>query len=387
MNLNTTEFIRENKNWRELLTQAPYYLSIDEDDDYALLKYNQIESDFNEPICKECRGLIISTKAKTAAALSFYKFFNVQESFADRIYWKDCKVQEKVDGSKMLMWYDNINGKWRLSTSGTLDAYKAEVSGFNISFGDLFDKALNQMKINSDDFFKALDNKYCYTFELVSPESRVVVPYKKCKIYLIGLRRLDDFMEESPDIASDLIALGIPRPKEYPLHNLQECLSKAENMGYDEEGFVVVDKYWKRVKIKSPAYVAAHYLKGNGVNSKYKFMQIIERGEQDEFLSYFPEYKEYIDEVDERMADLFARIEFAIFELIDMESDEEVDRKKQAEFINSKYKDISGFLFKYLDIDLTKLFIASQWSQLSKDKKMSLLGYKYNKEDESTSAN
>ena len=97
--LQTISFIKNNENWRELLSQAPYCLSIKEDENYALLKYSQLESDFHEPIVKECRGLIIDKNTIEPAALSFYKFFNVQEPLADRIYWKDCRVQEKVDGS------------------------------------------------------------------------------------------------------------------------------------------------------------------------------------------------------------------------------------------------------------------------------------------------
>ena len=74
-------------------------------------------------------------------------------------------------------------------------------------------------------------------------------------------------------------------------------------MGYDEEGFVVVDNHWKRVKIKSPAYVAAHYLRNNGVNSKARILEIIERNEQEEFLTYFPEYKHYFEEVEKTYND------------------------------------------------------------------------------------
>ena len=57
--LEVIKFINNNSNWRELLTQKPYCLSISEDDNYMLLKYNQVDSDFNQEICKECRGLII----------------------------------------------------------------------------------------------------------------------------------------------------------------------------------------------------------------------------------------------------------------------------------------------------------------------------------------
>ena len=59
MKLETLKFIEENSDWKDTLTQPPYSLTIKEDDEYYLLKYNQIESDFSQRIVKECRGLIL----------------------------------------------------------------------------------------------------------------------------------------------------------------------------------------------------------------------------------------------------------------------------------------------------------------------------------------
>ena len=96
MKLKLIEFIKEHKdNWRELLKESPYCLTINEDDNYAIFKYSQVESDFNEQICRECRGLIIDKNTLEPTALSFIKFFNVQETFADTINWNKAKVQEK----------------------------------------------------------------------------------------------------------------------------------------------------------------------------------------------------------------------------------------------------------------------------------------------------
>ena len=46
------EFCMTHDNWEELLTQAPHSLKISEDGPYVMFKYNQIESDFNNPIVR-----------------------------------------------------------------------------------------------------------------------------------------------------------------------------------------------------------------------------------------------------------------------------------------------------------------------------------------------
>ncbi len=380
--LETIKFIQNHKeNWRELLKDVPYCLTINEDDNYAIFKYSQIDSDFNEQICKECRGLIIDKNTLKPVALSFYKFFNYGESFADKIYWKDCKVQEKVDGSKMMVWYNIYENKWRISTSSQLDAYKANVSDFGITFGQLFDKALINIPI---DFYSMLNKKYCYTFELVSPESRVVIPYKDTNIYFIGVRNVETFEEEDPSTFK--LYDFMKKPKYYKLPNLKSCLNAVEHMGFDEEGFVVVDKYWKRVKIKSPAYVAAHYLRNNGVNSKARMLEIIENNEQEEFLTYFPEYKEYFDDIGNKLSEYKEKLTEAIWDINFkmMHNDPMLpwSRKDFANYINEKYPDYSAILFKFMGSNLVKMFVDVEWSKLTKEKKMQKLGLKYNNEED-----
>ncbi len=380
--LEVIKFIQDHKeNWRELLKEVPYCLTINEDDNYAIFKYSQIDSDFNEQICKECRGLIIDKNTLKPIALSFYKFFNYGESFADKIYWKDCKVQEKVDGSKMIVWYNNYENKWQISTSSQLDAYKANVSDFGVTFGQLFDRSLINIPIN---FYSMLDKKYCYTFELVSPESRVVIPYKNTDIYFIGVRNVETFEEEDP--SNFKLYKFMKKPKYYKLPNLKSCLSAVEHMGFDEEGFVVVDKYWKRVKIKSPAYVAAHYLRNNGVNSKARMLEIIENNEQEEFLTYFPEYKEYFDDIENKLNEYKEKLTEAIwdinFKMVHNDPMLPWSRKDFANYINEKYPEYSVILFKFMGSDLMKMFVDVEWSKLTKEKKMQKLGLKYNNEED-----
>ena len=98
--LKVEEFINQHKyeDWTSLLKQAPYFLKANEDADYILLKYDMVESDFTQDIVKECRGIIIDKHTLKAVALSFFKFFNIQEPLHDEIDWKSARVTEKIDG-------------------------------------------------------------------------------------------------------------------------------------------------------------------------------------------------------------------------------------------------------------------------------------------------
>lgn len=378
--LTIEKFIKENENWKELIQQAPYFLKIDEDDDYILIKYDMVNSDFTQEIVNECRGIIIDKHTNKAHALSFKKFFNIQEELHADIDWKTARVQEKVDGSKILYWYNEYKNKWQVSTSGTLDAYKAQVNDSGITFGQLFDTALlNSIKAGITDFEKLhtfdemLGKQYCYTFELVSPESRIVVPYKKTELYFIGVRNITDFKELRPTqlVLSDLIKT----PKSYPLHTLEDCLKATEKMGFDEEGFVVVDDNWNRVKIKSPQYVLAHFNRMNNGASYSRILEMIEHGSDKDFLKIYPEYTEKFDKVKNAKESFFNKVLKSLYDFDFIGS-----RKEAAELINTKYKDISSFLFKYISTDLYKLFVNTEWNKLPKNRKLKYLGFKEEKD-------
>lgn len=365
--MKTTDFMREHKNWRELLSNAPYFISFDEDDNFVLLKYDQIRSDFSEPIVRECRGLIVDKNTYNPVALSFYKFFNVQEPNADTIDWGSAVVQEKVDGSKILLWFDIYEYAWRISTSGCLNASAANVGDLGVNFKDLF------MEVFDIELFVRLEKNCCYTFELVSPLTRVVVPYEKTDIYFIGVRDMRTLEEIQP--VSVFTLSHIKHPRQFPLNTIEDCLKATEQMGYDEEGFVVVDKDWHRVKIKSPAYVAAHHLKNNGAVSRKRILEIIEQGEQDEFLGYFPEYKKYFDEIAELNKTMSEEIVKAIGEIEykKMFKRKPNSRKDIALFIMSEYKRIAPLLFKWLDANCKIEAIVDTWKSFPVDKKIEYL--------------
>ena len=379
--LKTIEFIKEHNNWKELLTKKPYCLTIKEDDNYALLKYSQIESDFNEQIVKECRGLIIDKNTLEPVALSFYKFFNVQEPLADEIDWSSAKVQEKVDGSKILVWFNKYKKQWQVSTSGVLDAHNANVNDFGTTYYSLFEKAFELQGTSLNTMFKGLHEHFCYTFELVSPESRIVVPYNKTEVYWIGLRRtndatFDNFKEVNPDdMGESFLKTYCKRPKEYNLSNLQDCLVATENMGFDEEGFVVVDANWNRVKIKSPAYVACHHLKENGNVNRKRVLEIVEANETDEFLGYFPEYKKYFDDIKQSLETFNKRLEQG-YKVLSYEARHHIIRSERKHFaliIMKDFKDISPFMFKLLDADCNLIDCYKMWDNLPSDKKLEYL--------------
>ena len=286
--LKLVEFIKNNPNWEELLQTEPYNLIIKRKENFILFYYNQISSDFKEPLVGESRGIILEDKTFNVLCYSFDKFWNSSEELASDIDWDSARVLEKMDGSMIKLW--NYNNQWRVSTMATIDAKDAPLISCNENintFYDLFELAWK----NNDVDIETLNKDYTYIFELVSPYNRVVVNYPKADLYHIGTRDNKTLKELNIDI-------GFKKPKEYSFSNLDEVVEMAEKLPYSEEGYVIVDKHWNRVKVKSPSYVAVHHLKNNGVISEDRALIIIKKNEKSEFLSYFPEYSDDLNKIE-----------------------------------------------------------------------------------------
>lgn len=287
------KFIEAHSNWRELLSQEPYYLTIKDDGPYCIFNYNQIKSDFSISLVQEARGLVFRIdNGVKLVCMAFQKFFNYSEPNAHPIDWASAKIQEKVDGSIIKVWYDE---GWHVSTNGVIDAFKTDLqlptAEFK-SFGELFMTAWKNS--TSFDFDYLLSKDYTSIFELVSPFNRVVVPYKDITTYTIGCR--NNFTgKEYPFTLPAFNA-----PKVYSFASFEDMIESTKTLPYSQEGYVVVDKDYNRVKVKSLAYLRVHHLKDNGNVNLKRVLELVKLNEIDEYLSYFPEYTEIFTGVKNR---------------------------------------------------------------------------------------
>lgn len=295
-------------NWEELLVAEPYYLKIKEDGPYVIFNYDQLRSDFSNHIVQEARGIIFKRDDWThPVCWAFNKFGNYGEGWVQDIDWSTAFVTEKIDGSLMKIWWD---GSWKISTNGTIDAFKAEIGDarmpdFGTYFTDTIDKCycLGGLFNCFNTFTASLDSDLTYMFELVGPYNRVVIPYEEPDIYFLGARNkyTGEEFNCSPLVAG---ALGMGRfklPKQYPFNTLEHCIKVTENFPWDAEGVVACDAQFNRVKIKSPAYVLAHFARNNNVINRKHLINVIITNEVEEFLCYAADYKEELEKVQNLM--------------------------------------------------------------------------------------
>lgn len=285
------DFLNTFSDWHKRLQQDPFNIKITEKDGLYLFKYNQFASDMSYRIPQECRGSIFRMDENGKfqyACRPFDKFFNHGEPYVADINWATARVTEKVDGSLMKCFYDN--GQWKLATNNTIDAFDAPVMDYKTTFGNIFERNIGMTVAELGQW---LDKNYTYMFELTSPETQVVIPYPDGVYYLS--RRETQTGKENFDRPP--LPESIKYPYVAPLKTLNDVIETAKKMSKDEEGFVVNDLQGNRQKFKSPEYLIAAHLIGNGAISKKRIVEYIKDAMIDDFLAYSPQHKPLVDEV------------------------------------------------------------------------------------------
>jgi hypothetical protein len=317
--LHVVKFLKEFEDKSNALTQLKdkYGISINFHSLYPNLvqfKYDQINSPTGHDIVRECRGLILDMDADwTVVAYPFKRFFSNGEHHAAKIDWKTAKFWEKIDGSLMFVYfYDDV---FNVASSGLPDA-RGDVSDKSMTFSELFWKTWMDRNYDLPD-----NHNYTYIFEMTSPLTQVLVPHVENHIRLIGVRDLTTMQE----VDINTITKNWEKVKCFPVASIEEAEALCQTMNpMEQEGFVITDAKFNRVKLKSPQYAAISHLgltpeeiqekglrmdKYDGNTQERWMLKVIMTNECAEFLTYYPQYKSLYEKVYSRYVKLVSEME------------------------------------------------------------------------------
>lgn len=334
-------FINAHPNWKTLLAAEPYHLDIQQDGDYFLLKYNMLASDFSLAEVREARGSIFRYDLETTQWICvchpFDKFFNYGEKYSavHDIDWENVSVQQKVDGSLIKIWYDR--DEWHISTNGTIDAAKAQCGNFNFKF------IVNEALHDAPDFWYSLNPSYCYMFELTSPYNHIVIQYEGCHLWYLGCRD----METDEELDEEFEVEGILRPDIFLHHSLSECVEAAHEMGDDEEGYVVCDADFNRIKVKGDEYLRLHKIRGNGPITVLRVVEMWQEDTLDDFVAYYPEFKDFVESITNDIYHLTELCAIAYNAISNQPN--VIERRDFARYANTYMPPIRVYLYAKLD--------------------------------------
>jgi 8-oxo-dGTP pyrophosphatase MutT (NUDIX family) len=215
----------------------------------------------------------------------------------------------KHDGYIMkLFWYNN---KWNVATNSESDAVNATLRNTNKNARTIFDECAAAVGLD----WSVLDKNYCYVFEMVHPECRLVVPYEKPCLYHLTSRDMRTLRENLD------IDIKVPKPEILNISSEDECLGYIADLHFTKgEGIVVCDtgeyyngRSYSRVKYKSPSYNREHKLLETTPETKERIIteHIVDywlTGQYELVEKYHPELKEYLRKFTKKLEDCYDEV-------------------------------------------------------------------------------
>lgn len=242
-----------------------YSISFVEYDGLILMKYNACVYNVGWfEFAKLCRGVIVDADTYEVIAHPFDKFFNINECTGYRIEdvakrlktAENVSLTDKKDGTliSVVRYIDKV-GKNRLivSTNGGLDNNSQYIDWAKALFAEKYNK-----------FFENVPDGYDFIFELVIPETKVIIDYGDTrKLFLLNIRNLNTgrflLYDEIKNFADEY---GLDITEQYEFKGIKNLISEvhsAKNVG--REGYVLKisddgEDYF--VKIKFEEYFVLH---------------------------------------------------------------------------------------------------------------------------------
>jgi hypothetical protein len=250
-----------------------------------------------------CRSVIVNSQNKVVG-------FAPPKSISADLFIKNhpdistVEAQEFVEGTMINVFFDpsiGVTGSWEISTRNTVGAtstfYKTSNSK---TFREMFMDAASRCNLNVEN----LDKDICWSFVLQHPTNRIVVPFDRPKLYLVGTYKIncdnDKVIIEvlnAQNYASflkDQLSTSVEFPQIYKFDNYSDLIEQyaSMNTSYNIVGVVIHDKLTgERTKIRNPVYEQVRMLRGNQPKLQYQYLCLRKDGKVRDFLKFYPENK------------------------------------------------------------------------------------------------
>lgn len=316
----------ETHNFFQLATEHGIYASFSKNGKKFSLNYSMIEAKDDDPLAQECRGLILSRIDESEIvgeiisdrsnrintinrdnvipgetkllAYPMKRFFNNGQGACAPVNWDDpqLNIMEKLDGTLAIVGHDPFNNSWFMATRSAPDADIIMDNGI-FTFRTLFEKALKETNgLSFEEFTQGLDKNYTYCFELCCPLNRIVCYYPDYRITLLAVRNLTTLKEEDPTNFMHQMR-GVPLVQSYPYTSIEDLLQWVSNLDpIKNEGVVVRDSNYNRIKIKNILYVSMSKIRDRMGSSERNILEILLKEKDDDVRQFLPQ--EIIDNMD-----------------------------------------------------------------------------------------
>ena len=256
------EYLRSGKTLTDL--KQEYHIDSIINNELGVVVFNYTTlTPLNTEIGKEARALFLQLKTWFVVGKSIGGFLDIHNKdinlTLDAFNWNEAKAYNKYDGCLVVLYH--YKEQWRLgtrfSTDGKCNVFSPNSGESEIHWIDVFKNTLVEYGMQWEYFVTLLDEYKYYTFELCTPWNRNTVIYPNSLIKLLAIVDSSTLLEE--DINEPKLKVFEPEFNVVnSLEDVYSLISKNDDP-IENEGFVVVDKFFNRIKVKNPKYDALSF--------------------------------------------------------------------------------------------------------------------------------
>jgi hypothetical protein len=232
-----------------------------------------------------CNNIVGFAPPKSISGEDFIKkYLDINENIV---------AEEFIEGTMINVFFDKsvgITGSWEISTRNIVGATSSFYKSKNCkTFRQMFIEALENCNLD----INKLDKKFSYSFVLQHPENRIVIPFSKPNLYLVGVYEIVNNLNiqfydahNFQDFFSNLNTT-IKFPVIYKFNEYSELIQKycSMNTSYDIVGVMIHNKQTgERTKIRNPVYEQVKSLRGNQPKLQYQYLSLRKEGKVKEHL-------------------------------------------------------------------------------------------------------
>ena len=308
--LHVQEYLRSGKTLDELKATYAIGFRVNEELGVVCLNYSQFDSPMSEPIVRECRSLTLEIGSWDIMVWAFPRFFNYGEgNIPEDFDWENFQTTEKLDGSLITLWCHREAG-WQISTRSVPDG-NTQVDDTGLTFKELVFMALEDMGTSWEEVTRYLYPNSCYVCELLCEENQVVVHMNGRKLVLLAIRDLTTNTEIDAQVwkaeHSEFPLSVVHLYEKFSLEAVREFVQTRNPL--EHEGFVLMDKNFNRIKLKSDAYCfMSHKRDGLGKSNRTR-LKLVLSDAMDDIMPILPKF------VQEKILDLQSRLNGLIDEI------------------------------------------------------------------------
>lgn len=277
----------------------------------------------------QARGLILDDQGQVVAR-PWAKFFNLNqrpETRLEALPAETPELSEKMDGSMIVVFYDDVESRWRATTRGCWDNVQTKYANA-------------WLEKNAG----PLTPGNTYIFELVAPWNRLVIPYAKEEMILLGIVETVSGRDSTyAEVAREAKVMNL-RPVAFQSKPIAD-VDLADPTIQFQEGFVARFSNGLRVKLKYQQYMALHkVMTGLSVKGIWETLSV---GNEPTFDNVPDEFMDWYRKQRDGLKSAFSQIEEKAKAVFNSTPKQPSRKDYAAAFM--KHRDLAGILFLMLD--------------------------------------